>query len=90
MLPIPPKRFDRTLVSYLTDKEVEPLLGACDQTTWTGRPRDAADRCADRATSPELTELTPAYLQLGTGRYAYFTPPRREPSTGHSLLNWTH
>src|SRR4029079_1389602 len=41
VLAIPPKRFDRALISYLTEPEVDALLGCCDQTTWTGR-RDHA------------------------------------------------
>jgi integrase/recombinase XerD len=41
VLAIPPKRFDRTLITYLTEPEVDALLGACDQQTWTGR-RDHA------------------------------------------------
>ena len=41
VLAIPPKRTQRNLVTYLTDPEVDALLSACDQTTWTGR-RDYA------------------------------------------------
>ena len=41
VLAIPPKRFDRALISYLDEPEVNALLGCCDQTTWTGR-RDHA------------------------------------------------
>ncbi len=41
VLAIPPKRTERNLVTYLTDPEVDTLLDACDQTTWTGR-RDHA------------------------------------------------
>lgn len=41
VLAIPPKRFARNLVTFLTDPEVEALLAACDRTTWTGR-RDHA------------------------------------------------
>lgn len=37
VLAIPTKRSDRNLVTYLTDEEVDALIGACDQTTWTGR-----------------------------------------------------
>jgi len=40
-LALPSKRCDRALVTYLTDPEVEALLGACDQQTWTGRRDDA-------------------------------------------------
>lgn len=41
VLAVPPKRSERNVVTYLTDPEVDALLGACDQTTWTGR-RDHA------------------------------------------------
>jgi integrase/recombinase XerD len=37
VLAIPPKRFERRLVTYLTDIEVDALLAAPDRTTWTGR-----------------------------------------------------
>ena len=41
VLAIPPKRFERNLVTFLTDDEVDALLTACDRSTWTGR-RDHA------------------------------------------------
>lgn len=37
VLAIPPKRFARRLVSFLTDPEVDALLSAPDRTTWVGR-----------------------------------------------------
>lgn len=37
MLAIPPKRFERELVTFLTEQEADALLAACDPTTWTGR-----------------------------------------------------
>jgi site-specific recombinase XerD len=37
VLAIPPKRFDRAIVSFLTRAETEALLAAPDTTTWTGR-----------------------------------------------------
>jgi integrase/recombinase XerD len=43
VLAIPPKRFDRTLVSYLTEDEITALLAAPDRGTWTGR-RDAEEQ----------------------------------------------
>ena len=36
VLAIPPKRTERNLVTYLTDDEVDALIGACDLDTWTG------------------------------------------------------
>lgn len=41
VLAIPPKRFERNLVTYLTEPEVDALLNVCDRQTWTGR-RDYA------------------------------------------------
>jgi integrase/recombinase XerD len=41
VLAVPPKRFDRALITYLTEPEVDALLAACDQASWTGR-RDHA------------------------------------------------
>lgn len=37
VLAIPPKRFDRAIISYLTEPEVDALLSCCDPATWTGR-----------------------------------------------------
>jgi site-specific recombinase XerD len=41
VLAIPPKRSERNLLTYLTEPEVDALLSACDQNSWTGR-RDHA------------------------------------------------
>ena len=41
VLAVPPKRFDRTLVSFLNDEEVDALVAAPDRSTVTGR-RDHA------------------------------------------------
>lgn len=45
VLAIPPKRFERNLVTFLTDDEVDALLASCDRSTWTGR-RDHAIPCS--------------------------------------------
>jgi site-specific recombinase XerD len=37
VLAIPSKRFTRTLVQFLTRAEVDALLAAPDQRTWSGR-----------------------------------------------------
>jgi site-specific recombinase XerD len=71
VLAIPPKRVKHTLVSYLTDIEVDALLAAPDLSTWTGR-RDHALLAVDIQTGlrlSELTALTPADLHLGTGAH---------------------
>src|SRR5438105_1191442 len=41
VLAIPPKRFDRALVSFLSHSEIDALLASPDRSTWTGR-RDHA------------------------------------------------
>jgi integrase/recombinase XerD len=41
VLAIPPKRFERRLVTWLTEAEIDALLAAPDRATWTGR-RDTA------------------------------------------------
>ncbi len=69
VLAIPPKRFDRTLITYLTEPEIDALLGCCDQTTWTGR-RDHALLLLAVQTGlriSELTGLTRADIHLGPG-----------------------
>src|SRR3954470_21623568 len=69
VLAIPPKRFDQVLITYLTEPEVDALLAACDQSTWTGR-RDHALLLLAAQTGlriSELTTLTRADLHLGTG-----------------------
>jgi integrase/recombinase XerD len=71
VLAIPPKRFDRALITYLTEPEVDALLAACDQATWTGR-RDHALLLLAVQTGlriSELTGLTRADLHLGAGAH---------------------
>jgi site-specific recombinase XerD len=57
VLAIPPKRHDQALVTHLADGEVEALLGACDQATWTGR-RDHAMLLLAVQTGLRISELT--------------------------------
>ena len=69
VLAIPPKRTERNLVTYLTEPEVDALLAACDQTTWTGR-RDHAMFALTIQTGlriSELAALTCADITLTTG-----------------------
>ena len=69
VLAMPPKRFERRLVTFLTEPEVEALLAAPDRTTWTGR-RDhtllaLAVQTGLRAS--ELIGLRDTDVHLGTG-----------------------
>jgi site-specific recombinase XerD len=69
VLAIPHKRTERNLVTYLTEPEVDALLGACDQTIWTGR-RDHAMFALTIQTGlriSELAGLTCADITLSTG-----------------------
>jgi integrase/recombinase XerD len=71
VLAIPPKRFDRTLIRFLSRKEIDALLACPDRSTWTGR-RDHALLLLGIQTglrASELMGLTRANLHLGTGPY---------------------
>jgi integrase/recombinase XerD len=56
VLAIPHKRTDRNLLTYLTEPEVDALLAACDQRTWTGR-RDHAMLALTIQTGLRISEL---------------------------------
>jgi len=69
VLAIPPKRFTRTLITYLTEAEIEALLAAPDHTTWTGR-RDHALlmlACQTGLRATEITQLRISDTHLGPG-----------------------
>jgi len=69
VLAIPPKRFDRALVTFLDNREVDALLTAPDRSTWTGR-RDHALLLVALQTglrASELTGLTRGDLHLENG-----------------------
>lgn len=89
VLAIPSKRTDKTLVTYLTEEEMEALLGAPDRSTWIGR-RDHTLLVLALETGlrvSEITGLTCSAVQLGPGthvrcqgkgRKERITPLRRE------------
>lgn len=69
VLAIPPKRFDRALICFLTRPEVDALLASPDRTTWTGR-RDSALLLLAVQTglrASELTGLRCGDVHLGNG-----------------------
>jgi site-specific recombinase XerD len=71
VLAIPSKRFTRTLVQFLTRAEVDALLTAPDQGTWSGR-RDHAFILLAVQTGLRLSEMTGLQRQdiiLGTGAH---------------------
>ncbi len=69
VLSIPEKRFDSTIISYLTEPEIDALLGAPDRSTPTGR-RDHALLLVAVQTglrASELASLRCKDLNLGAG-----------------------
>jgi integrase len=71
VLAIPSKRFTRNLVNFLTRPEVDALLAAPDQRTWSGR-RDHAFILVAVQTALRLSEMTGLKredLILGTGAH---------------------
>jgi site-specific recombinase XerD len=73
VLAIPAKRFTRALVPFLSRTEVDALLAAPDQHTWSGR-RDHALILLAVQTGLRLSELTALQredLHLGTGAHVH-------------------
>jgi integrase/recombinase XerD len=71
VLAIPPKRYDKALITYLTEDEITALLAAPDLGTWTGR-RDRALlmlACQTGLRATELTTLAISDVHLGTGAH---------------------
>lgn len=69
VLAIPPKRFDKRIVTFLTAAELDALLAAPDQTRWEGR-RDKVLLLLTAQTGlrvSELINLNCADITLGTG-----------------------
>lgn len=69
VLAIPPKRFERRLVTSLTEAEVDALLAAPDRATWTGRRDTALIGLADQ-TGLRASELI-GPMAAGQGRGAF-------------------
>lgn len=97
VLAIPHKRTERHLVTYLTDNEVDALLDASDQTTWTGR-RDHAMFALTIQTGlriSELAGLTRQDVTLTTGAHVHTVGKGRKerrtplvPTTKTVLKAW--
>jgi site-specific recombinase XerD len=80
VLAIPSKRYTRTLVPFLTRAEVDALLGAPDQRTWSGR-RDHAFVLVAVQTGLRLSEMTGLKredLVLGAGAHLHVTGKGRK------------
>ncbi len=71
VLAIPPKRHDRTIITHLTDPEIDALLAAPDTSAWIGRRDRAMLTLAIESGMriSELTGLTIADTQLGTAAH---------------------
>ena len=80
VLAIPPKRFDKALVTWLTEAELAALLAAPDRSTWAGR-RDHALILLAAQTGlriSELTGLTTGDVHLGAGAHVSCTGKGRK------------
>ncbi len=91
VLAIPPKRFTRAVVSYLTDAEAGALLAAPDTSRWIGR-RDHALLAVAIQTGLRVSELTGLRcqdIQLGRGAHLSCTGKGRKqrctPLTRHTV-----
>lgn len=71
VLAIPPKRFERSLVTFLNEREVDALIAAPDRSTWTGRRDHALLMLAAQTglRTSEILGLRCADLHLGNGPY---------------------
>ena len=97
VLAIPAKRTQRNLVTYLSEDEVDALLGSCDQSRWTGR-RDHTMFALTIQTGLRISELagldcvdvtlaTGAHVHtIGKGRKERRTP--LVPATRAVLRAW--
>ena len=91
VLAIPPKRHQSNLVTYLSDDEVEALLGACDQGTWTGR-RDHSLLVLAVQTGLRISELSALKcvdVTFGAGAHVHTIgkgrKERRTPLVAHTV-----
>ena len=89
VLAIPPKRYQRTVVSWLTEPEADALLGAPDRDTWTGR-RDHALLVLALQTGLRISELISLNgndVHLDTGAHVHCTGKgRKERATPLTTL----
>jgi len=71
VLAIPPKRFETSIVTFLTEAEVDALLAAPDRATWTGRRDHALLALAIQTglRASELIGLRCADVHLGVGSH---------------------
>lgn len=96
VLAVGPKRYQRTIISFLTEPEITALLAAPDLTTWIGR-RDAALLTIAVVTglrASELTGLTCGDVHLGVGAHICCHGKGRKdriaPLTGPAIIVLRH
>ena len=85
VLAILPKRFERALVAFLTEAEVETLLAVPDRTSWTGR-RDHALLLVAVQTGLRISELIGlrrSDVHLGSGAHLVCHGKGRKCSVKH-------
>lgn len=89
VLAIPPKRYQRNLVSWLTEQEADALLAAPDRDTWTGR-RDHTMLLPALQTGLRISEITGLNcgdVHLDTGAHVHCTGKgRKERATPLTTL----
>lgn len=80
VLAIPPARFEKATVSFLTRQEAEALLDPPDRTRWTGRRDHALPALAAQTglRVSELTALTRVDVHLGPGPHVRCTGKGRK------------
>jgi site-specific recombinase XerD len=97
VLAIPSKRFERRLVTWLNETEIDVLLTAPDRATWTGRRDTALFSLAVQTglRASELTGLNCADVHLGAGAHVSCTGKGRKQritpltsSTVATLREW--
>ena len=73
VLAIPSKRFERNIVAFLLEEEIDAVLSACDPTTWTGRRDHTLIALAIQTglRISELTSLTCADVVFGIGAHVH-------------------
>jgi integrase/recombinase XerD len=91
VLAVPTKRFDRAIVTYLTDEEVDALIDAPDRGRWIGR-RDHALLTLAIQTGVRVSELTALRcddVHLSAGPHVQITGKGRKqratPLTKHTV-----
>ncbi len=97
VLAIPNKRFDRKQIGFLTRKEIDALVQAPDQSTWSGRRDHAFIRTAAQTglRVSEMTSLTQGNLMIETGAHLWVIGKGRKqrsvplvPATRTVLKAW--